>query len=418
MLSSPPPTPTTPPAGWTTFQEAATVAVAIANQSVIGPWNLAFAEGLAAIGPWAPPLDGILGPSPACAARLGGVSLFSYWNSSEYPETSEPSAFTSGTAGIWTFGFIDAAGDAEIISVVNGSGTYNGLWPVSSHCVNPGSGVAFAPRAVADSPALVRAEAKLSASLTPAGDPYPSFDPLGPGPAFELYSLGTWLTPVTHAPLNLGESSGGQFPTWWAVWGRCGLPGVSGDASYSAIGFNASDPGPTVAGSNSPQFCTDVGAQGSLGAPTTGTFPKGAGTFESWGLSITPLTSGVPPPSGWNVVHTDSITPALFENNSSGPDFGAIVPSGAAVCGPGTPALTDCTPSLLGWYAVLIDPQGNWLDSFPAAAGGSTWTRSGVSVSSGDQIELIFPSETPTVKEFLLLFPGPSLNLGIAYVDQ
>ena len=148
-----------------------------------------------------------------------------------------------------------------------------------------------------------------------------------------------------------------------------------------------------------------------------GALLSGNGSFEAWGLTISPVTSIVPAPAGWNVLWTDALTPELWQNTSSGAPFDGVVLSGQAACGVGSPNLTACTANPLGWYAVLIDTHGHWLDSFPATGGGATWARTGITVATGDTIEVIVPTETVTVKEFTLAYSGPEANLGIAYLN-
>jgi len=419
--ATPAPASTAPPTGWTTFRASAPIAQAIVNRSIVGPWALSFAAGLAANGPWAPTLRGTFGATPSCAAKLGGISLFTHWNDSYYPRSNATTIFSSGTAPLWTFGYVDPAGDTEIVSVVNGTGVINGIWTVSTGCAQPPSAsyrVGFSPSSMADSSQVAATVDGLPAGAIAPPAPYAPFDPSHPGTAFELYSIGNWLSGATGSAFDLGADLGAHLPAWWAAWGQCGLPGVSGWGPLVVLRMNATsasnEPAEEFATSS---LCSSVAATGSFGRPTTGALTGASGNFESWGLTVTPVTSGVPAPAGWNVVTTNSIVPALWQNLSTGPAFSGAVPSGAATCGVGTPNLTACAANPAGWYAVLVDAHGNWLDSYPSVSGGANWTRSGVTVTTGDAIEIIVPAEAASVKLFELSDTPIEWFLGESYLD-
>jgi hypothetical protein len=422
ILSNPTAPPAPPPAGWMTFHQAAPVAQQVANSLIVGPWALAFAAGVAADGPWAPTIYGTFGTTPPCADKLSGISLFTYWNDSEYPVSHAPTIFSSGTAPLWSFGYVDPAGDTAIVSVVNGTGVYNGLWLVSTGCAMPLDSSyrpGFSPSAISDSSQVAATVMGLPAGwLAPTDGTFPPFDPANPGPAFEMYSLGPWADGAAGSELNVGSPGTDHLPSWFDTWGRCGLAGAAGNSPSVVELMNATTGRLAQFGSNSVILCQSVGAAGALSAPTVGIPPGPTGTFESWTLSVSASTSTVPSPNGWNVLTTSSITPVLSTNSSSGgTPFTAVVPSGAALCGVGTGHLSECIVNPAGWYAVLTDAHGNWLDSFPSQAGGSNWTRSGVTVSSGDAIEILLPAETPTVKLFELLYTGWDGEVGTSYID-
>jgi hypothetical protein len=411
--------PPRPPPGWMTFHEAAPVAQQVADSLVVGPWSLSFAAGVAADGPWSPAIGGTFGSSPPCAGRLSGISLFTYWNDSDYPVSHASTVFSSGTAPLWTFGFVDATGDTAVISVLNGSGAYNGLWTAASGCaapLGPQYRTGFSPASVADSSAVsAKVQGLAPAALSSPAGSGARFDPADPGTAFEMYSIGDWTYGTVGEETNVGPSQ--HLPTWWSIWGRCGFAGVSGWSPTVALSLNGTTAAWGGASVSSPTYCQSVGAVGTLGSPTTGIPPGPAGEFESWSVRLSASTSSVPAPSGWSVVTTGSITPTLWTNGSLVVPFTSPVSSGAAVCGVGTGTLDACTVNPSGWYAVLSDAQGHWLDSFPSAAGGSNWTRSNVTVSTGDSIEILLPAEMPSVKLFALEYPGWNDPVGVGYLD-
>jgi hypothetical protein len=411
--------PTPPPPGWMTFHQAAPVAQQVADSLIVGPWSLSFAAGIAADGPWSPAIGGTFGATPPCAGRLSGISLFTYWNDSEYPTSHASTVFSSGTAPLWTFGFIDATGDVAVISVVNGSGAYNGLWTAGSGCaapLEPQYRPGFSPTTVADSSSVAATVRGLpSGPLTPRVGSGGAFDPEDPGTAFEMYSIGDWTYGTVGVDPNVASTA--HLPTWWNIWGRCGLAGDSGWSPSVALSFNATSAGWTGTTIDSPSYCQSVGAVGSLGSPSVGVPPGPPGNFETWSVRLTASTSSVPAPTGWNRLTTGSLTPALWTNGSSGAPFTTPVTSGAAVCGVGTGTLSDCTVSPSGWYAVLTDAQGNWLDSFPSVVGGSNWTRANVTVTTGDAMEILLPAEPPSVKLFELEYPGWNDPVAAGYLD-
>ena len=414
--TAPPPA---PPPGWLTFHQAAVIAQQVSDSLVVGPWSLAFATGVAADGPWAPTIGGTFSATPPCAGRLSGISLFTYWNDSYYPAAHGPTVFTTGATPLWSFGYRDSSGDTAIISVVNGTGVYNGLWTAGSGCATPLDRsylTGFSPASVADSSQVAaRIQGTPSGFLAPAAGSGAAFDPSAPGTAFEMYSLGNAISGTNGIDPNLITTE--HLPSWWNVWGRCGLQGDHGLSPSVVVQLNATTASIEGNGLNSPLDCQSVGAAGSIASPSVGVPSGPAGMFESWNLRLTESTSIVPPPSGWNVVTTGEITPVLDTNGTTGLPFTTTVPSGEALCGVGTGSLTDCEVNPSGWYAVLSDSHGNWLDSFPSAAGGSNWTRTDVPVSSGDSIEILVPLEAPAVKLFVLAFEGWDGNVGAAYVD-
>ncbi|MCI4339766.1 MAG: hypothetical protein L3J73_00650 [Thermoplasmata archaeon] len=414
------PTPIVGPPGWTTFRESALPAQGMADRVPGGPWALAFGQGVASTQPWSPALSGTWGPTPACAARLAGLSLFTYWNASAYPKSSGATVFTSGTAPLWTFGYRNPLGDTLVLSDVNGSIGYNGVWPSTSGCagpLDPGYDLGFSPDSVLDSPQVAQSMLRTPSGALQQATPFPPLDPRNPGSAFEMYSVGVWVSGAQG--YLYGESTiGNRTPSWWVSYGACGLRGASGVVPGVVALVDPSTG--TFLGSVGQwtQTCSAVGLNGSFGASALTTLPSAQGSVQSWILNLRPETSASPAPKNWNLVTTDSIRPYLAANSS--PEkfpFDTVVPSGTATCTVTAKTISDCFPTSTGWYVVLTDGQGNWLDSFPSAGGGSNWTVSGVPVHSGDELKLLLALETPSVKQLALEYPGPEYVVGLGYVN-
>ncbi len=404
--SSPTLTPTPTPTGWITFREAASILQPMVNGTPGGPWGLLFASGVAANGPWSPMVSGTFGATPLCAAKLSGISLFTYWNASLYPRADWPGVFSSGTAPLWTFGYLNSANSTSIFSVVNGSRSYNGIWTAASQCVmNDTLGVppGFSPDSVLDSSRI-------------AGSIPSSF--WGLGPQHALYTIGPWLTGVETNSYNTGSSRGDHLPTWYVTSSRCGLPGAAARITPETIYVNSTsgDAGPG-GWQGSPVDCASIGARGSFGPPTVRVLANGSGSAVSFRLGLTPETSQVPPSKDWTIIRTDSLTVGVWENSTTTPAYAvAIEPAGAA-CVSGALTVYDCPANATGWYVVLTDSHGNWLDSFPSFAGGGNWTRPGVSVASGDLLVLVVPAEIPVEKGVYLAYSLPEHVLGDSYVE-
>lgn len=408
-----------PPAGWLTFYQAAPVAQQVVDSLIIGPWALTFATGVAADGPWAPTIGGTFSATPPCAARLSGISLLTYWNESYYPVSHAANIFSSGATPLWTFGYRDQGGDTAVVSVVNGTGVYNGEWTAGSGCaapIEPQYQIGFAPASVVDSSRVALTVMNLpSGTIAPRNGTGTAFDPSNPGSAFEMYSLGDGISGTEGIDPQLIPTD--HLPTWWDVWGRCGLAGDSGWSPSDVLSMNVTTGLLSENALNSPTYCQQVGAVGTIRSPTIGIPPGPAGNFEGWSLGLSLSTSIVPAPAGWNRITTDTISPSMFTNATTGAAFTGVVPSAAALCGLGTGTLASCTVNPSGWYVVLADAHGDWLDSYPSAAGGSNWTRPGVPVVSGDEVVLFLPQESPSVKLLELTCLGWDAQLGAAYLD-
>ncbi len=379
---SEPPQPTTSqypvaPHGWATFRTAwAGVATAFDGLAP-GPWTIVFAEGLATDAPWSPPTslpNAFL--DPACGAQLSGVSTLTFWNASAYPASNSSSVYSSGAAPLWTFVFSGADTPTFVASWVAGQVVVNAALGPTSPCMTSGEFVGtpsmdVQPSVDVDSNAI--AAAVIAASQP--GLPGASFPvPTPPSPSFAAYFPG---------PVFLPE--GGVNPGRWpVVYGECGMAGQFG--SNFTIAYYSFNSVSAQGGLNMWSYgypCFDTEYVVTENATVLGTPPSPNGTYLEWSLNWTFLTSAVPP-----IWTASELTTSLFRW-AIGPPGVALFPGyqdSGALCNQTTPVIEDCTPPPHGWYVVLLDRNGTWLDSYPTIANGTSWSISGVPLAPGDRI--------------------------------
>jgi hypothetical protein len=96
-------------------------------------------------------------------------------------------------------------------------------------------------------------------------------------------------------------------------------------------------------------------------------------------------TSAVPARWTLGSLTTSILGIEVFPDTTLFGEFG----SSAELCGPGSVNLTACPPPSQGWYAVLLSPTGQWLDSYPTATNGTSWAVADVNLQSGDRVAFI-----------------------------
>lgn len=363
-----------------------------------GPWAFAFAAGLAASDAFAPMIAGTNGANLRCQAYLSDVSVYTYWNASLYPRSAASTVFSSGTAPLWSFGYLGDNGDTAIVSVVNASARFNGILPASAQCYDYATAKVlrgYPLTTVVDSSQIAASEMPLLTGGSGSGSfRNISMDPRW-GPEFEMYVLGQRSSAVSGS--DSGWGSGGLYPSWFTVWGSCGVTGAPGAGSETGFDFNST----TGAWNRDWTFsarvpCQAIAHDGSIGPAINGTVPNG--TTTRWKVNLDPpITSSVPPAANWTLVPMSAVSVRLNYSGSDVPN-----PPGGAVCGPGTTSISDCIANSTGWYVVLTDAAGRWLDSYPTLPGGQSWSLPNVELVSGDFFELIVPTELPTNKVFTI----------------
>jgi len=235
------------------------------------------------------------------------------------------------------------------------------------------------PSAEIDSNAVAAAAFASPPSPPPDGVIPP---PTPPSPVFAAYFPGLQFMPISR--------SGGSY--WTIDYGECGMAGQVGtNFTISGYTFNAT----TAQGGLSfwsPTSCYDSYYFVQMNQTRLIAPPSPSGVYREWTLNDSFLSSAVPPT--WSA---SNLTTSLlhWQVNSAAEPF-SFLPSAAAVCGPGNASITDCTPPAQGWYAVLLDPNGNWIDSYPTVPNGTGWSVLGAHVSSGDRILFVGAAGFPT----------------------
>jgi hypothetical protein len=379
-LTVPPPA---PPAGWETFDTASQMVQPLVATTAGGPWNISLAEGVAAVGPWSPTLsmwglNASWAPTIAsCQSLLFGNSLFTFWNSSEYPAATGSPVFASGGAGLWTFVYLNDTGGSLVMSVIDNQAQLNGVLPADSPCAQFGGPFTaqtsyLNPTNVSDPSSFAStAYQEITTGLPSARDPTTAF-----------YILGNPALPVSFlAP--------GYNQEWSTYYGTCGAPGVQGRVTY--------DGAPQVI-PHHPGFLEQVTVGNycyqNLDGITPG--PRSLwsldGTFyASWPVSVlldsstrSATASSIPP------LNTSMFHMAVMLNSGLGP-FSSAFTSGQPQCTVGTTSLPACTGEPRTWYAVLLNPSGTIVDTYPVISGAPTWTIGNVTVATNDQLVLVSP---------------------------
>ena len=368
-----------PPPGWVTFDSAwSTVSSFFAAQSR-GPWTVAFAEGVAADAPWAPPISLWAFATPgvwdACAAQLAGISTLTFWNSSEYPYATGPTVYTSGAAPLWTFIFNGSATPTFVATWLLGQVVLNGILEPGNPCLgdylfqqNPGNPIDVS--VAADSNAVAAAAAAGSALTNPPGT---IATPTPPSSVFAAYFPGPQLLPFYH----------GGSAQWSLAYGECGMAGQQ-DTNYTLTEYvlaatNPTPQGPSMWGVTS---CFDSYYYLQLNRTTVQVLPAPTGLDREWSLNVSYLSSAVPARwSIWDLV-ASQLQFTLWPQGPPAPPIN----SSAAPCTAQDPTLDNCTMPTSGWYLVLLSPTGAWLDSYPTVANGTAWSIPNLEVVTGDRL--------------------------------
>lgn len=399
-----------PPSGWTTLDGAWTEVSDAFSRLANGSWSVAFAEGVAADGPWSPPLAqfGVVGGSSwsTCGSQLSGVSTLTFWNASQYPYTQSTTDFTSGGAPLWTFVFNGTDTWTYVASWFLGKVILNAVLGARSPCLgfsifDPTAGQRVLPSNELDSNAVaseVVAEDEYFDSSGLPGGPTPM--PVPPAAGVAVYLPGPQLLPGII----------GGAPQWTVAYTTCGLSGTTGTRSLFTdyyLNSTAIPSGHYYHWGSSPVPCYDT--QYSLsGSPSHNwSSLSPPGLYFLWSnFSFGFLTSAVPATFTNSSLTTDMLNVSLRPDYGTGP----VAPLAATTCGPGSVSLTNCTPPSSGWFAVLLGSNGSWLDSYPSEANGTSWTVLGVPFLSTDQIVAILSPSVNASSPFWLNLQSTQLN--------
>jgi hypothetical protein len=387
-----------PPAGWATFHTAWSDVSQAFGGFAHGPWTILFVEGLAADAPWAPPAA-LWGATPPalwepCANQLVGMSTLTFWNASAYPYSTSPNVYSSGAAPLWTFIFNGTGTPTFVASWIVGQITVNAALGPTSPCfaVYPFGGISYMhvnPSVEVDSSAIAAA----AASVNPLGLPEGVLPtPTPPSLAFAAYFPGPQFMPATESAPDL----------WTLAYGECGFAGQLGSnftvGDYIYNGTNV-EGGLTLWWT---QSCYDSYYYLDMNQTKLVAAPNSSGVYREWSMNASFLSSAVP--STWAA---SELTTSLihWQLTAGVPPFSLLSPA-RAVCGPTNPSLANCTPPAQGWYAVLLSPNGSWLDSYPSVSNGSAWSVAGVPLSHGDVLLFVGATGTPADATFGTSYGG------------
>jgi hypothetical protein len=376
------------PAGWATFDTAWTAVSHAFGAFARGNWTILFAEGAASDGPWSPPATLWSETPPSlwepCAAELSGMSTLTFWNGSSYPYSESPYVFSSGAAPLWTFIFNGSGTPTFVVSWILDHVVINAALGPASPCFSLGvfDGVSFDhinPSSEVDSSAIATAAIAEGGNATQIGV---APVPVPPDPAFALYFPGPQFVPVTIDGSDL----------WVVNYGECGQPGQLGsNFTLTAYEFNAR----TASGgawSSIGLTCADAYFILNMTRVPLAAPPSASGLYREWNLTSSFLSSAVPPT--WSAA--DLSTSLVHWWVVNGTRAGVSVYSSAAMCSPPASNISNCTAPATGWYAVLVGPNGDLLDSYPTVSNGTAWTLPGVHVVNGDRILLVAAAGFPT----------------------
>jgi hypothetical protein len=370
-----------PPAGWSTFDTANRMLAPVVAATPGGPWSISLAEGVAAAGPWSPTLsmwglNASWAPTiTACQSLLSGASLFTFWNDSDYPAAAGAAVFESGGAGLWTFVYLNPSHGALVASVLDDRAYTNGVLPPNSPCANFGGPFR--------SPTSYLNPANVTDPSSFAENSYRDItfgQPVGEGPSTAFYILGNPALPVSFVAPGYNQE-------WSTYYGTCGAPGVQGNVIYAGAPQDIPHHPGYQQQITVRNFC-----YGSLDGilPGAKSFWNFGNTFyASWPISVLTDTSARP------VTSTGPLTTSMFSMSvllasGLGP-YSFNFTSGQPTCAVGTNSLPACVGVAQTWFAVLLNPSGTIIDTFPSISGASTWTVPDVAISSNDQIVLVSP---------------------------
>jgi hypothetical protein len=370
-----------PPAGWSTFDTADRMVLPMVDRAPGGPWSISLAEGVAAVGPWSPTLsmwglNASWAPAiAACQTLLSGESLFTFWNESAYPAATGPAVFESGGAGLWTFVYLNDSHAALVASVIGGREVTNGILPPNSPCANFGG-------PFRSTTSYLNAQNVTDPSQFAASS-YAAIDlgqPVGYGPRTAFYILGNPALPVSFVAPGYNQE-------WSTYYGTCGTPGVQGRTVYAGAPQDI----PHHPGYEQ-QFTVGNYCYQSLDGLLPGAkslWSVGSTFYASWPISVLTDTSTRPVTSAGPLT-TDMFSMQVMLNSGLGP-YSFKFTSGQPTCAVGTNSVEACIGVAQTWYAVLLNPAGTIVNTYPSISGASTWTVANVTIQTNDQLVLVSP---------------------------
>jgi hypothetical protein len=377
-LGVPPPP---PPAGWSTFDGANRMVEPLVAHTPGGPWSISLAEGVAAWGPWSPTLsmwglNASWAPSiAACQSLLSGESLFTFWNDSAYPAATGSAVFESGGAGLWTFVYLNQSHAALVTSVLDDRAVSNGVLPPNSPCASFGgpfrATTSYLNPANVTDPSTFAAASYSAITLGQAA---------GHGPTTAFYILGNPALPVSFVAPGYNQE-------WSTYYGDCGDPGVAGRVIYASAPQDVPHHPGYEQQITVGNYCFQ-----SLDGILPGTkslWSYGSTFYASWPVSVL-VDSSTRPVTTPQPLTTSLFAMSVMLNSGLGP-YSFQFTSGQPTCAVGSSSVASCIGVAQTWFALLLNPSGTIVDSFPSVSGATNWTVPNVPIQTNDQIVLVSP---------------------------
>ena len=369
----------TSPAGFkadgpTLYQAIAPVNVSVQNVSG-GPWTLFSLWGVATATLFSP---NSIGWSQynlsvnSCQSQFQGLTL---WNGS-IPLFN--GSFESGTAPFWQFAYFSNVSQAILIAT-------NVLGAVD---VYP--------------PMAMTSPCAMATGLGP--QPWPSIfaRTLNPFPANSPTLAETSWNAIGSNWLARNTPAWMAFDFGFSYWGsanpgglivkyaRCGEVGYTGVQPVAYVGLRPNGSWSMIFSGS--QGCGDVI---SLGPP-----PVIDGYALNFSIPTVESVSGTStinqsfqvmdpfPPPYYDRGGLVSWMLTLNVSTPAGQRLNSVVPA----CTKWVPSLSDCAANGLGWYAVLLSSNGEWLDAYPSEPNGTSWELPNVALASNQCLVVVVPS--------------------------
>jgi hypothetical protein len=306
----------------------------------------------------------------------GSLPLTTVWNTSGLPVRG--GNLTDGFAPFWEFLFANASGSSQFVFAIGTyvSGSVKVLGPLNqaNPCIRAlGLGPGFVPP-IASLPSLetdiggelaYRALTSLDAHFGPYAVVWTNGWPIIANSGWDstIYTFGAgWIVTFYECGL-VGVSPASSTITSWhvVVWLQNGIP-TSGGASSTRFGCTLPSYNVTITEQASSRQGTGFAASFSL---ADNGFSAGSYVADEQGLAA------------WMVL------PKLQRSLGGAPE---LAPD---LCPHWLNGIASCDVPAAGWYAVLLSPGGQWLDSYGVINGSPAWADPGVPVISTETVDIL-----------------------------
>lgn len=378
----------------TSFGQAFAPANRTANATQGGPWRLVSALGLYTTLPFTPilyPLNDSLNQTYAACGSLPGVTI---WNASAIP-VGVGSA-SQGYAAFWSFIYLNSSSSSLVVTYLNNQVRSFGPLAPSSPC------------------------GRLLARLNPV---YPTIPAAAPTAD---YASGAWEAEgaafaqahrnfAAQFVIGWSQTDAWADPFYWNVnYYQCGLAGFSGDGTLSVAETNLTT-GKVIATLTQGENCNLLNYTMHFSPVQV---VNDSGTATRFDVTALQLEDSFPNRTGPNVTTNDgwgldAWMTQLRLTSPAGTPLAMASPS----CTSWVVNYTQCRANQSGWYAVLVNANGGWLDSFGGSGSSGSWTVPNVPYTSHEQLVIVVPeslSTTGCVVEPISLISSISLTGSVA----